>query len=88
MDVGEETEEAEGEIEEEGVETERLRLAEDSENVKKILDPCLPTEQEIKEHYEMGHAVYRSWCDICVRARAKEWGCRRDDGSEREEITR
>eukprot|EP00973_Karenia_brevis_P063696 8853985-Karenia_brevis.AAC.1 len=31
----------------------------------------------------MGHAVYRSWCDICVRARAKEWDCRRNDGKER-----
>eukprot|EP00973_Karenia_brevis_P040878 5656406-Karenia_brevis.AAC.1 len=55
--MGEEDEEgAEIEIQEEGVEVERLRLQEDSENVKKILDPCLPTEAKIKEHYEMGHA--------------------------------
>eukprot|EP00973_Karenia_brevis_P085523 11866595-Karenia_brevis.AAC.1 len=46
----EEIEEAEGE------ESERLKLSKDSENVKKSLDPSLPTEQEIKEHYEMGHA--------------------------------
>eukprot|EP00973_Karenia_brevis_P068405 9514628-Karenia_brevis.AAC.1 len=83
MEIAEENEEEEVEIQEEGVETERLRLAEDSENVKKILDPCLPTEAEIKEHYEMGHAVYRSWCDVCVGARAKEWDCRKDDGKER-----
>eukprot|EP00973_Karenia_brevis_P024836 3422991-Karenia_brevis.AAC.1 len=58
--MGEEDEEGEEiEIQEEGVEVERLRLQEDSENVNKILDPCLPTEAEIKEHYEMGHAVYR-----------------------------
>eukprot|EP00973_Karenia_brevis_P084073 11664758-Karenia_brevis.AAC.1 len=31
----------------------------------------------------MGHAVYRRWCDICVRARAQEWDCRKDDGKER-----
>eukprot|EP00973_Karenia_brevis_P049965 6936775-Karenia_brevis.AAC.1 len=43
----------------------------------------LPTEQEVQEHDEMGHAVYRSWCSVCVRARSKEWDCRRDDGGER-----
>eukprot|EP00973_Karenia_brevis_P086067 11935393-Karenia_brevis.AAC.1 len=63
MEIAEENEEEELEIQEEGVETERLRLSEDSENVKKNLGPCLPTEAEIKQHYEMGHAVYRSWCE-------------------------
>eukprot|EP00973_Karenia_brevis_P047383 6578440-Karenia_brevis.AAC.1 len=43
----------------------------------------LPTEQEVKEHYEMGHAVYRKWCGVCVRARFKEWDCSRDKGKER-----
>eukprot|EP00973_Karenia_brevis_P015186 2075931-Karenia_brevis.AAC.1 len=81
--MDEENEEGEEvEIQAEGVEVERLRLQEDSENVKQILDPCLPTEAEINEHYEMGHAVYRSWWDVCVRARAKEWDCRRDNGKE------
>eukprot|EP00973_Karenia_brevis_P014673 2001664-Karenia_brevis.AAC.1 len=61
------------------VEGERLKLAEDGEHMKKILDPSLSTEQEVKEHHEMGHSVYRSWCEICVRAKAKEWDCRRDD---------
>eukprot|EP00973_Karenia_brevis_P082134 11387883-Karenia_brevis.AAC.1 len=32
----------------------------------------MPSQEEIRDHYEMGHAIYRSWCDICVRARAKE----------------
>eukprot|EP00973_Karenia_brevis_P040935 5664818-Karenia_brevis.AAC.1 len=59
LEIAEENEEEEVEIQEEGVEAERLRLAEDSENVKKILNPFLLTEAEIKEHYEMGHAVYR-----------------------------
>eukprot|EP00973_Karenia_brevis_P053383 7417849-Karenia_brevis.AAC.1 len=31
----------------------------------------------------MGHTNYRSWCDICARARAKDRDCRRDDGRER-----
>eukprot|EP00973_Karenia_brevis_P054589 7586645-Karenia_brevis.AAC.1 len=33
----------------------------------------LPTEQPVKEHYEIGHAVYRNWCGVFVRARSKEW---------------
>eukprot|EP00973_Karenia_brevis_P027579 3802133-Karenia_brevis.AAC.1 len=31
----------------------------------------------------MGHAVYRNWCGVCVRARSKEWDCSRDKGKER-----
>eukprot|EP00973_Karenia_brevis_P085294 11837594-Karenia_brevis.AAC.1 len=53
-EVGDE-ESAEEEVPE-GVEPERIKLQEDGEVVKKIGDPKLPTEQEVKEHYEMGHA--------------------------------
>eukprot|EP00973_Karenia_brevis_P084103 11669289-Karenia_brevis.AAC.1 len=49
-------EESGGEDLPEGVEPERLRLHGEGELVKKIADPMLPTEQEVKEHYEMGHA--------------------------------
>eukprot|EP00973_Karenia_brevis_P072234 10035655-Karenia_brevis.AAC.1 len=42
----EEEEESEGEELPEGVEPERLRLQENGEVVKKIVDPMLPTEQE------------------------------------------
>eukprot|EP00973_Karenia_brevis_P069322 9638662-Karenia_brevis.AAC.1 len=31
----------------------------------------------------MGHAVYRNWCGVCVRAKSKEWDCSRDKGKER-----
>eukprot|EP00973_Karenia_brevis_P078292 10869995-Karenia_brevis.AAC.1 len=31
----------------------------------------------------MGHAVYRSWCGVCVRSRSKEWDCRKASGKER-----
>eukprot|EP00973_Karenia_brevis_P093072 12415510-Karenia_brevis.AAC.1 len=44
----------------------------------------LSSEQEVKEHYEMGHAIFRSWCGVCVRARSKEWDCRNDHGKERQ----
>eukprot|EP00973_Karenia_brevis_P074512 10354736-Karenia_brevis.AAC.1 len=40
----------------------------------------LPTEQEVKEHYEMGHAAFRNWCGVCMRARPKEWDCSRTRG--------
>eukprot|EP00973_Karenia_brevis_P031611 4360162-Karenia_brevis.AAC.1 len=30
----------------------------------------------------MGHAVFRSWCGICVRSRSKEWDHRQDPGDE------
>eukprot|EP00973_Karenia_brevis_P059980 8347362-Karenia_brevis.AAC.1 len=83
MEVMEPEDENREEDAEEGVEGERLKLSEDSEHMKNILDPSLPKGQEIKEHYEMGHAVCRCWCDIRVRARATEWACRRDDGKER-----
>eukprot|EP00973_Karenia_brevis_P038336 5284784-Karenia_brevis.AAC.1 len=56
MEVVEPEDENGEEDDEEGVEGERLKLSEDSEHMKKILDPSLPAEQEIEEHYEMGHA--------------------------------
>ena len=31
--------------------------------------PTSPTAQEIEEHEALGHAVHRSWCGHCVRAR-------------------
>eukprot|EP00973_Karenia_brevis_P037903 5227741-Karenia_brevis.AAC.1 len=43
----------------------------------------LPSEQEVKEQYEMGHSVYRGWYSICVRSRSKEWDHRKDSGKDR-----
>eukprot|EP00973_Karenia_brevis_P094617 12423361-Karenia_brevis.AAC.1 len=40
----------------EGVEPERLRLQEEGEVGQKIVDPMLPTEQEVNEQYEIGSA--------------------------------
>eukprot|EP00973_Karenia_brevis_P014536 1983954-Karenia_brevis.AAC.1 len=61
-----------------GEDPERLRLREDGDVVKKVKDPRLPSEDEVREHFEMGHCVFRSWCGICVRSRSKEWDHRRD----------
>eukprot|EP00973_Karenia_brevis_P079882 11084006-Karenia_brevis.AAC.1 len=55
-----------------GVETRRIALPKEEEFLKKIGDPRMPGQEEIRHHYEMGHTNCRSWCDICVRARAKE----------------
>eukprot|EP00973_Karenia_brevis_P076431 10619238-Karenia_brevis.AAC.1 len=66
-----------------GEDPEILRLREDGDVVKNINDPMLPSEEEVKEHYEMGHSVCRSWCSICVRSRSKEWGHRKDSGKDR-----
>ena len=32
-----------------------------------------PTIKEREEHLLSGHAVYRNWCDACVRARGREY---------------
>eukprot|EP00973_Karenia_brevis_P002334 314272-Karenia_brevis.AAC.1 len=37
--------------------------------LKKVGDPKLPSQEEVREHYETGHTVFRSRCDICVRTR-------------------
>ena len=62
---------------------ERVGLAPEGEAIKKVLDPKLPTQVEVDEHYAMGHAVFRNWCPICVRAYGKEMDHSRDDGKER-----
>ena len=44
---------------------------------RKLHDPKLPNEQEVKEHYTNGHLPYRSWCHHCVRGRGRERDHRR-----------
>ena len=41
------------------------------ENVKRILDPRLPTQEEIDQH-NLTHLPYRNWCPECVRAKGKD----------------
>ena len=40
--------------------------------VKKVHDPKLPTEEEVRDHYLSGHMPYRSWCHHCVRGQGRE----------------
>ena len=48
-------------------ELERIGLEEDVEFISKLVDPTLPTEEEVKLHELRGHVDYRNWCSVCVR---------------------
>ena len=70
------TKEEEGESDREslgeGEEGERIGLEEEGEFVRKMLDPKLPTQEEVDKHWTMGHIPYRNWCPICVKAKGKD----------------
>ena len=54
--------------------------------VKKLMDPKLPSKEEVKEHYASGHMPYRSWCHHCVRGRGRERAHQRRGEEERQGI--
>ena len=54
--------------------TEAIQMDEESEVLRRITDPRMPTQKEKDDHYFMGHAVYRNWCPICVQSRGREMG--------------
>ncbi len=39
--------------------------------VTKIIDPRLPTEEEVEQH-RLTHLPYRKWCPECVTAKGKD----------------
>ncbi len=47
-----------------------------------MLDPRRPTDHEAEEH-NLIHIPYRSWCPICVRAKAKDLDHRKAADEER-----
>ena len=50
---------------------------------KALPSPYMPTISEIRQH-KTNHLPYRSWCDECVEAFAREWPhLHRDNPSER-----
>ena len=53
---------------------ERLALEQEGDVVKKVMSPMLPTQAEVEKHCSMGHMPYRSWCEVCVKAKGKERG--------------
>ena len=51
----------------------KVRVEKEGAVVKKLLDPKLPTQAVVEDHWLRGHVEYRNWCEVCVRARGKEW---------------
>ena len=45
---------------------------EEEANVRVPKSPVRPSKQAIEEHYARGHLPFRSWCEICVKAKGKE----------------
>ena len=39
-------------------------------NPRKLLDPKLPSQEEVEEHC-LTHLPYRSWCSFCVQGKGK-----------------
>ena len=54
-----------------GFEAGRVGAHEESKFVKRLIDPRLPTEEEVA-HHELTHLPYRNWCPVCVKARGKD----------------
>ena len=50
--------------------------------VRKLVDPRLPNEDEIREHY-LTHLPFRNWCPHCIRGRGKEMNNTKTDKEER-----
>jgi hypothetical protein len=73
----------EGEVCEAGDQVERLALGKEGAVVRKLLDPKLPSQEEVEEHYVRGHFPYRNWCNICVKAKGKEMSHQKEGGKER-----
>ena len=62
---------------------ERIELEEEDEVVKKLVDPKLPSAEQVEMHYLMGHTEYRNWCEVCVKARGKEMDHRTEEKDRR-----
>ena len=54
-----------------GVEAGRIDAHEEGKFVKRLIDPRLPTEEEVA-HHELTHLPYRNWCPACVKAKGKD----------------
>ena len=50
---------------------ERVSKDREDENVRKMLDPKLPSEEEVTDHYRF-QIPYRNWCPICIKAKGRD----------------
>ncbi len=62
---------------------ERIGLDKEDEVIRKILDPRLPSREEVERHRLMGHMPFRSWCPICIQAQGREMDHNKDKGKEK-----
>ena len=62
-------EEFEGEEPVGGEDSERFELDKEDEFIRKLVDPKLPTAEELRIHRVRGHVDYRNWCPVCVSSR-------------------
>ena len=69
-----------------GGDCDKITAPREGDFVRKLVDPCLPKGDEVKLHYEMGHAVYRNWCPVWVKASGKEMDHRNMKGKERDRL--
>ena len=56
----------------EGLPLERIGLEREDVFVRKLVDPKLPTKEEVESHELMGYVVYRNWCPVCVGCKGKQ----------------
>ena len=66
----------EGGVMEAGDQVERLALEKDGAIIRKLIDPKLPSEKEVEEHYVRGHFPYRNWC----HSKGKRYGASKGGG--------
>ena len=55
-----------------GIAAEKVTLEEEDSFVRTLVDPKLPSEEEVKKHNLEGHVNFRNWCGICVKSRGRE----------------
>ena len=66
-----------------GDQIERLALEKEGAVVRQLIDPELPSREEVEDHYVGGHFPYRNWCHICARAKERDMGHQKERGKER-----
>ena len=64
--VEDEDEDEEVDVPEEwiGEECKRIGLSREDDVIKKLVDPKLPSKEDVELHYLRGHLPFRNWCPI------------------------
>jgi hypothetical protein len=67
----------------EGEALEKIVPKKEDRFVRKLMDPKLPSSEEVESHRLMGHVEYRNWCEVCVKAAGKVLDHKSLEGKER-----